>query len=424
LSGPAAGVIGAQAAARAAGWSSAGAITFDMGGTSTDVALISASGEVALQDEAEVAGCALQLPLLAIHTVGAGGGSLLWRDPGGALKVGPESAGAEPGPAAYDRGGTRPTVTDANLVLGRLPPSGLLGGAMPLSVAQARAALGELAAALGVSAERAAEDALAVAAAVMARAIKVISVERGHDPAALTLMPFGGAGALHACAVARELGMRRVLVPPSPGLLCAYGALVADVVHDVVATVARPLGATLSPAELAPAFLPLTEAANRALDRDGVDPAARRFERTATLRYQGQSFELPVALGRDVTDVVAAFHAAHRQRYGYALDQERAEPARPVELMTLRLRARGRSAAHSLAPPVEPADDGPAEVARVQLIVDGAVHDAPVLLRRRLRAGVTVRGPALIVEYSATTLLDGRTGAEVLPGGALALTLD
>jgi N-methylhydantoinase A len=413
LSGPAAGVIGAQAVARAAGVGDA--ITFDMGGTSTDVALV-AGGEVVVEDEAEVAGCVLQLPLLAIHTVGAGGGSILWRDAGGALKVGPESAGAEPGPAAYDRGGARPTVTDANVVLGRLPPVGLLGGAMPLSRDRAVAAVAALAAELGVPVERAAEDALAVAAAVMARAIKVISVERGYDPAVLTLLPFGGAGALHACAVARELGVRRILVPPSPGLLCAYGALVADVVHDVVATVARPAGARLSTAELAPSFLPLTAAAMRALDRDGVAAAARRFARAATLRYHGQSFALTVALERGVDDVVAAFHEAHRARYGYALAD------RPVELVTLRLRARGQTSAPP--PPVEPADAGAAEVARTLLIADGVAHDAPVLLRRRLRPGVSVRGPALVAEYSATTLLPADARADVLPTGALAITLD
>jgi N-methylhydantoinase A len=415
LSGPAAGVIGALAVARASGV--ADAITLDMGGTSTDVALI-AGGEVALSDEATVAGCALQLPMLAIHTVGAGGGSIAWIDAGKALKVGPESAGAEPGPAAYDRGGTRPTVTDANLVLGRLPATGLLGGAMPLSLPRARAALEPLAQALGVSVEAAAEDLLAVAAAVMARAIKVVSVERGHDPAHFVLLPFGGAGGLHACAVARELGMSRILVPPSPGLLCAYGALTADVAHDFVASVERPAGARLAPSDVAAAFLPLTQAAARALDGDGVDPAARRLERAATLRYRGQSFELTVPLRRaDGTvpeDLVAAFHDAHRARYGYALERD-------VELATLRLRAVGK--APSLAPPLEPRDDGPVEIARAAVVIDGKTHDAPLLLRRRLATGVTVAGPALIAEYSATTLLPPGARADVLSTGALSITL-
>ncbi|HEX6835988.1 MAG TPA: hydantoinase/oxoprolinase family protein, partial [Polyangia bacterium] len=418
LSGPAAGVVGALAVARACGI--ADAITFDMGGTSTDVALI-AGAEVALGDEATVAGCVLQLPMMGIHTVGAGGGSIVYLDTAGALKVGPESAGAEPGPAAYDRGGTRPTVTDANVVLGRLPEAGLLGGAMPLSRARARAALEPLAAELGLSVEAAAEDVLAVAAAVMARAIKVVSVERGHDPAALTLLPFGGAGGLHACAVARELGMTRILVPPSPGLLCAYGALTADVAHDFVATVMRPAGARLAPSDVAAAFLPLVQAATRAFDRQGADavePAARRLERAATLRYRGQSFELTVPLrradGSAVDDLVAAFHEAHRARYGYALERE-------VELATLRLRAVGKVA--PLPPPVEPRDAGPVEIGRAPLVLDGAVHDAPLLLRRRLAPGVTVAGPALLAEYSSTTLLPPGARADVLPSGALSITL-
>jgi N-methylhydantoinase A len=416
LSGPAAGVVGALAVARACGV--ADAITLDMGGTSTDVALI-AGGEVALDDEATVAGCVLQLPMLAIHTVGAGGGSIASVDAGGALKVGPESAGAEPGPAAYDRGGTRPTVTDANLILGRLPATGLLGGAMPLSLARAQAAMTPLAERLGVGVEAAAEDVLAVAAAVMARAIKVVSVERGHDPAGFVLLPFGGAGSLHAYAVARELGMTRILVPPSPGLLCAYGALAADVAHDFVATLLRPAGAKLSPGDVAAQFLPLTQAAAQALDQSGVDPAARRLERAATLRYVGQSFALTVPLkraddGSAVEDLVAAFHEAHRARYGYALD-------RAVELVTLRLRAVGKAPA--VTPPVEPRDEGPSEIGRVTVRIDGHVHNAALVLRRRLRPGVIVRGPAILSEYSSTTLLPPGARADVLLSGAIAITL-
>ena len=235
LSGPAAGVVGALAVARACGV--ADAITLDMGGTSTDVALI-AGGQVALDrrgDRGRLRAAAAD----AGHPHRRRRRRIRSRasTPAARSRSGRESAGAEPGPAAYDRGGTRPTVTDANLVLGRLPPAGLLGGAMPLSRERARARRWRRwRERLGVAVEQAAEDLLAVAAAVMARAIKVVSVERGHDPARFTLLPFGGAGALHACAVARELGMTRILVPPSPGLLCAYGALAADVVHDFVAT--------------------------------------------------------------------------------------------------------------------------------------------------------------------------------------------
>jgi N-methylhydantoinase A len=231
-------------------------------------------------------------------------------------------------------------------------------------------------------------------------------------------MPFGGAGALHACAVARELGMRKILVPPSPGLLCAYGALTADVAHDFVAAVMRPAGARLAPSDVAAAFLPLTQAAARALDGDGVDPAARRLERAATLRYRGQSFELTVPLkradGSVPEDLVAAFHEAHRARYGYALDRD-------VELATLRLRAVGKTTA--VPPPSEPRDAGPVEIGRVALRLDRALHDAPLLLRRRLAPGVTLHGPAIIAEYSSTTLLSPDAHAEVLPSGALSITI-
>lgn len=405
LSGPAAGVIGARAILRAAQIDDA--ITLDMGGTSADVALIF-GGECASTDEAEVAGCALQLPMLAVHSVGAGGGSIASRDAGGALKVGPESAGASPGPAAYDRGGQLPTVTDANVVLGRLPS--LLGGALPLSATRAREAIAPLAEKLGTSIERAAEDILDVAAAVMARAIKVISVERGHDPAAFALVPFGGAGALHACRVARELAMTRIFVPPAPGLLCAYGALAADARHDFVRTLQRAAENSLDSSSLAGEWLPLTEAAMRALDDDGVPPEARKLERTASLRYRGQSFELLVAARGDL---VRAFHEAHEARYGYALRD------RAVELVSLRLAAVGRTPP---PPPLaEPHEAGPIEVGRASLVVDGKTHEAPLLSRRRLRAGLAVAGPALVLEYSATTLVAPGWRAEVLPSGALVL---
>jgi N-methylhydantoinase A len=212
--------------------------------------------------------------------------------------------------------------------------------------------------------------------------------------------------------------MTRILVPPSPGLLCAYGALSADIAHDFVASVMRPAGARLAPSDVAAAFLPLTQAAACALDADGVDAAARRLERTATLRYRGQSFDLAVPLkradGSVIEDLVAAFHDAHRARYGYALDRQ-------VELATLRLRAVGKVA--PLPPPAEPRDAGPVEIGRAALVLDGATHDAPLMLRRRLVAGVTIAGPALIAEYSSTTLLVPGARADVLPSGALAITL-
>ncbi len=396
LSGPAAGVIGALSVARAARiWD---AITLDMGGTSTDVALIS-GGTVAISDEAEIGGHPLQLPMMAVHTVGAGGGSLARLDSGGALKVGPQSAGANPGPACYARGGTQATVTDADLVLGRLSASHFLGGAMTLDTARARVAITHLAEQLGKPPEAAAEDVVAVADAVMARAIKTISVERGHDPATFTLMPFGGAGAMHACAVARELGMRRVLVPPSPGLLCAYGALTADVVHDLVSSRAS--------------FEELEAQAHQLLERDRVPADARTLTRSCSLRYRGQSFELTVPSQPDLN---AAFHAAHEERYGYALRD------REVELCSRRVRAVGASTA--IAPPTEkPELRGEPMLGRQTMIFGGRAYGGSIWSRRCLAAGMQITGPAIVVEYSATTFLPPDARATALPSGSLEIAL-
>jgi N-methylhydantoinase A len=406
LSGPAAGVVGAAAVARACGV--ADVLTFDMGGTSTDVAVVE-RGEVALSDESVVGSVPLQLTMLAIHTVGAGGGSIARVDEGGALKVGPASAGADPGPACYGRGGTLPTVTDANLVLGRLPAAGLLGGAMPLDVARARSALVPLAARLGRTLEGAAEDVLEVACAVMARAIKAVSVERGHDPAAFALLPFGGAGAMHACHVARELGMTRILVPPSPGLLCAWGALAADVAHELVVARMEPAGHADA---LAADWAALEARAHALLDGDGAPPARRELHRRAALRYRGQSFELEVPAEGDL---VAAFHAAHQARWGHAL------PDHPVELCSLRLRALGR--AESLPLPVEAHEAGEPLLGRTTAIFGGRAHGAALISRRRLRPGARVEGPALVIEYSATTVLPPEARAHVLDSGVLELSL-
>ncbi|HZS36190.1 MAG TPA: hydantoinase/oxoprolinase family protein [Polyangia bacterium] len=414
LSGPAAGVVGALEVARAA--AIADVITLDMGGTSTDVALL-AGGRAAIAEEAEVAGCPIQLPMIAVHTVGAGGGSIAWRDEGGALKVGPRSAGADPGPAAYGRGGELPTVTDANLVLGRLLAEPIAGGAVTLDEARARAAIGALAARIGRGVEEAAEDVVAVADAVMARAIKAISVDRGVDPAGFALLPFGGAGGLHACAVARELEMTRLVVPPSPGLLCAYGALCADAIHDFARTLYADAGAALDAEALDGEFAALEADAARALDAEDVPSHRRALERTCALRYRGQSFELTVAAEGDL---VAAFHAAHEARYGYAL------PGRPVELVAARLRAVGR--AEPVAPlssaRESPPRESPAAPARRAIRWRGGALDAAVVRRASLTPGARLDGPALIVEYSATTFLDPGARAQVLDSGALLVTLE
>ena len=284
LSGPAAGAVGAALAAREAGI--ADAVSLDMGGTSTDVALIR-NGEVERGVEQSVSGFPVRLPSVDIQTVGAGGGSIAWLDEGGAVRVGPESAGADPGPASYGRGGTRPTVTDANLVLGRLPET--LASGLRLDRAAAERALGDL-------------DPEAVVRAVnaeMVRAVRLVSIERGHDPRGLTLVAFGGAGPLHACELADELELQSVLVPESAGVLSALGLAASDERRDLVRTY----------------LVPLAEA--------GELPS----EGEADLRYAGQSFELTVPLG---PDLAATFHSAHEERYGYA------EASRPIELVAVR----------------------------------------------------------------------------------------
>jgi N-methylhydantoinase A len=306
VSGPAAGVVGAARVARLAGVEHA--IALDMGGTSTDVCLI-ANGEAGRSAEREVAGLPLRLPTVDLQTVGAGGGSLVWRDVGGALRVGPESAGADPGPACYGRGGTRPTVTDANMLLGRLPPR--LAGGLELDRRAAERALGEIDPA----------EAIEVVNAEMLRALRLVSVERGRDPCDFAL----GAGPLHACALAEELGMRTVLVPAAAGVLSALGLVASDERRDRVASY----------------LCPLEEAGE--LPREGE----------ADLRYRGQSFELSVPLQ---PDLAAAFHRAHNARYGYA------DPGRPVELVAIRT-AEVRPGPPLELPPGEPLEaNGPAIV--------------------------------------------------------------
>jgi N-methylhydantoinase A len=284
VSGPAAGVVGAERAARLAGFENA--ISLDMGGTSTDVCLI-AGGEVQRSAERAVAGLPIRLPTVDLHTVGAGGGSIAWVDEGGALRVGPRSAGADPGPACYGRGGTDPTVTDANLLLGRLPER--IAGEVELDRQAAERALGDLDPA----------DVVAVVDAEMLRALRVVSVERGHDPRDFALIAFGGAGPLHACALAAELGIETVVVPKSAGVLSALGLAVSDERKDEVQSYVVPLA------------------------KAGELPAAGE----ADLRYAGQSFELTVPLGSDVAE---AFHRAHEERYGYA------DRRRTVELVAVR----------------------------------------------------------------------------------------
>jgi N-methylhydantoinase A len=402
LSGPAGGAIGALAAARRIGVERI--ITFDMGGTSTDVSLL--DGGVRQQTEWLIAELPVKMPAIDIHTVGAGGGSLAHVDAGGALKVGPESAGADPGPACYGRG-TQPTVTDADLLLGRLLPDAFLGGRMALDVERARAAMRRLARALGADVERTAEGVVRVVNASMERAIRRISVERGHDPRDYALVAFGGAAGMHACEIAAGLGVPRVLVPLHPGLLSAWGAAVADLQRDYVQTVrlAEP-----DAAELARRFSPLERRARRELRAEGA--AANRIRTVATLdvRYRGQSYELRVPMSATYR---RAFHAAHHAMYGYA-DERRA-----VEVVNLRVIATAPAAVRLPRTGVD-RRTAPGSVAH-RMRWDGRWLRTRRCDRGALPIGRRLAGPLVISELSATTVVPPAWTARVCRSGDLLL---
>ena len=432
LSGPAGGVVGAFRLAQLAGVENmppaAGQnsplttgqesgrqapriITFDMGGTSTDVALC--PGRVPRTTESEVAGLPLRLPVIDIHTVGAGGGSLARVDAGGGLRVGPESAGAVPGPVCYARGGRQPTVTDANLVLGRLDAGQFLGGsgAMELDVDAAEEALAGLGARLGgLSVHEAALGVIQVANARMERALRRVSVERGFDPRTFTLVPFGGAGPLHACDLADALGIPRILLPPSPGVLSALGLLIADVVHESSQALLIEAGSLAQePGPLQDLSAALEERVKAVLAAEGV--AAPALEASMDLRYRGQSYELSVPLDLPAPDSaqasaavqrsIEAFHAAHDARYGYAMRSE------TVESVAVRLRGAGPGAALSL--PQEPLGHPDPEAARVaaKRVWFGPNGSSPTVCYDRilLRPGNRLDGPAIIFQFDTTTVV-------------------
>jgi N-methylhydantoinase A len=399
LSGPAGGAVGALAAARRLGF--ARVITFDMGGTSTDVSLL--DGAPRQQTEWTIGELPVKVPAIDIHTVGAGGGSIAARDAGGALTVGPESAGAEPGPACYGRG-ERPTVTDADLVLGRLVPEAFLGGGMRLDVERARAAIGALARDLALDLARTAEGVVRVVNAGMERAIRRISVERGYDPRDYVLVAFGGAGGMHAAELAESLGMRRVLVPVHPGLLSAWGAVGAALQRDYVQTVRL-----LEPdaRRLARRVAPLLRRARRELRAEAARPVAVVTAAALDLRYRGQSYELRVPLSPHYR---ADFHAAHRLQYGYA------DTAWPIEVVNVRVTA---SAPGPSLPRPAPGRGGSAPQPH-RLRWGGRWLRA----RRCDRDALPPRplaGPLVITELSATTVVPPGWRARVAASGDLLL---
>ncbi len=374
LSGPAGGVRGAAGAARASGFTRI--IGFDMGGTSTDVSLCDGAPRETV--EAALGGFPIRVPMLEIHTVGAGGGSIARVDAGGLLRVGPESAGADPGPACYGRA-LLPTVTDAHVALGRISATQLAGGTVPIDPDRSRRAIASIARALGLSLEEAASGILRVANAAMTRAIRVVSVERGVDPRGFVLAAFGGCGGLHACELASALGIDTVLVPGFAGALSALGMLMADRVRDFSAS-------ALQAADI--------EAVFRRLEKRALagSPDAR-IERSADMRYRGQSYELTVAWNPGNPETV--FHEAHRQRYGYA------NPARPVEIVQARVRAVTPAVPPELRAPSAGAGRG---IERRKVYVEDRWREIPVLPR----GSVSPRwadGPALILDAGSTTLV-------------------
>ena len=406
LSGPAGGVGGARLLASLAGEQDV--LCFDMGGTSCDVCVIR-GGEVSETAERAVAGRPLALPALDIHTVGAGGGSIAWRDPGGALRVGPQSAGALPGPACYGRGGVAPTVTDANLLLGRLPAGATLGGAVELDADAARHAVGALAQELQLGLEECAAGIVRVAEAEMLRALRVMTIERGVDPRELALMGFGGAGPLHAATMAQELGITRVLCPRASGVLSALGLAAAPARRDVSRTVMLADDAG-SDERLAKERERLLGRAYAELGAPAGEPVNVRVR--YELRYAGQSFELPVEVAEPASfgALVEAFGAAHERRYGYR--EERGE----VELVTIRVSAR-------TAPPApEPAGDTDElpQRRRAPAVLDGAQREVEWLIGD-LPAGTAIAGPALCALPEATLLVPPGWHGEVDDHGTVML---
>ena len=407
LSGPAGGVVGALQASGKAGF--ADIITFDMGGTSTDVALCDREG-MRLTSEAIVAGLPVAVPMMDIHTVGAGGGSIARIDEGGSLRVGPESAGAEPGPACYGRS-LLPTVTDAHVVLGHFAGAHLLGGEFKLDEARSREALNKLAIDMSAAARRrvsifaAAHGVIDVVNTNMERALRYVSVERGNDPRGFTLVPFGGAGGLHAVALARALRIPRILVPASPGALSANGVLTADVVKEQSRTVM--LEATRAAEQkLSGIFREMEKQARADLRREGFAENKQRHERSLAVRYQGQSFELQIK--QTSGNVAGAGHRAHLARYGYAQENN------PVEIVSARVRsigvvnkvkaARSRGvASQSLAKPHE----------RVETLFERKKISVAVYRREEVAAGSRLRVPCIVTEYSATTLIPSGCRAQV-----------
>ncbi len=423
LSGPAAGVVaGAELAAELA---LSDLVTFDMGGTSADFSLIR-GGRPQRVPERVVAGQPLRLPALDLETISAGGGSIASVDLAGALKVGPDSAGAEPGPACYGRGGDKATVTDAALLLGLLSADSFLGGEIPLDQAAAECAIdAQVARPLGIARDQAAAGILAVAIANMVQAIRTLTVERGHDIRGFALVAAGGAGPLYAGTMARELGMAEVVVPAFPGLYCALGLLQSDLLHVRQRAWRRSLAA-IDAAELGAAMSGLAGALEADLDADGVAQSAQRIEFEGDLRAEGQFHQLQIPLPTpddagwwDATTLAAAFHRRHEQVYGHA------DPAEAVEIVNLRARGVGRMVRPSVPRPEPAKEPLPPPLGQRRAFLDRTIgwQDSPLWQRESLAPGHCLEGPAIIMQRDSTTVVLPGQGLRVDASGALRITV-
>lgn len=395
LSGPAGGVVGAATTARASGFQNI--IAFDMGGTSTDVSLV--EGEIKLATDAQIAGFPISVPMLDIHTVGAGGGSLARFDAAGVLRVGPESAGADPGPICYGRG-TQPTVTDANLLLGRLQRTRFLGGDFTLDRDRTRSVTKQWLKEQhsNLTLDQFAAGVIRVVNATMEKAIRVVSIERGRDPRQFALVAFGGAGGLHACALAEALSIPHVIIPAFPGALSALGILASDVVKDYSRTILWRISQDIPGPRLNREFEILAKRAADDFQRESWQ-GRPQFHRSVDLRYQGQGYELNIPLTKNL---LRDFQQEHHRRYGYT-------QGRAIELVTLRLRASLKSATPAVRPlTTDPSRSGRsqnAEATVVEVLFEGKRRKTKINAREELKPGKTFRGPAVITEYSATSVI-------------------
>lgn len=408
LSGPAGGVVGGFEIGKLAGHKKL--ITFDMGGTSTDVSLI--DGTLPLTFESTIAGLPVKVPMIDIHTVGAGGGSIAYLDTGGSLKVGPESAGAFPGPICYGNG-DRITVTDANLFLGRLIPENFLGGKMTLKAEKLEHHFKKASKPIGLTSIELAEGILSVVNSSMERAIRVISVEKGFDPAEFTLFSFGGAGGMHACFLASLLSIPSVFVPKNPGILSATGMLLADIVKDYSQTVMLDHSA-VDVENITRLFMPIEKKGYQDLTMENLKKEHMVFERYLDMRYKGQSYEITVPFE---TDFLNRFHFLHEKKYGYF------HKDKPIEIVNIRLRARGLPQKvefeKSTTSSSKPSKDS--VLGTRETVFGGKTEKTQIFSRDKLACGNIIEGPALVVEYSSTTVLPLFARAEVDEYGNLVI---